>query len=142
MNSSNFVVIRGNLCFDPSVKVLPSGVAVANLTVASNRTYTAKNGEEKKKTAFVDCVAWDSAAEYIGANFAKGDLIFIEGELETRIWERESGKQKITEIRINSFSKLENPHKNGNGNSSGNGKKESEKTESNSDDVDGNDVPF
>jgi len=89
------VTLIGNLGQDPIVRYTPSGTAVVNMSLATNKTMTV--GDEKKKfTEWHRIVGWGKLAEMIAEMknaYRKGKQLFIEGELRTRSWE---DKNKIT----------------------------------------------
>lgn len=96
----NIVVVGGNLTKDPELKYTPGGTAVVSFTVAVNRQYK-KDGEVKKDTAFIRCVAWDKTAEILNQYKNKGDCIVVEGRIQTRSWEVEGKKNYATEVVAN-----------------------------------------
>lgn len=98
----NMVAITGRLTRSPEVKQTQSGVPVCSFTVAVDRAY--KSGEEREAD-FLDCVAWRGSAEFLGKWFSKGDMIGVQGHLQTRNWETDDGqKRKATEIVADSLS--------------------------------------
>ncbi|MBI1957475.1 MAG: single-stranded DNA-binding protein [Candidatus Niyogibacteria bacterium] len=97
MNLNKAFVI-GNLTRDPELKTLPSGSAVCNFSVATNRTWKDKNGEQKKDVEFHNIVAFGRTAEIIHQYMKKGNGIFIEGRIQTRSWEKDGKKNYRTEI--------------------------------------------
>ena len=95
MANLNKVFLIGNLTRDPELKYTPSGVAVANFTLAINRKY--KSGEEVKEEAtFLPCVAWQKTAEVLNRYVYKGDPLFVEGRLQVRTWEDKKGDKRYT----------------------------------------------
>ncbi len=80
----NRVVLTGNLTRDPELRSLPSGKAVANFVVATNEFRGDGAGE---RTEYHNVVAWDRLAEICGQYLGKGQLVAIEGRLQTRQWE-------------------------------------------------------
>ena len=96
MASFNKVLLMGNLTRDPEVRTLPSGQAVTELGVASNRTYTAggPGGEKKEEVTFVDVSFWGRKGEVVAQYFKRGDPIFIEGRLTFRQWETKEGQKR------------------------------------------------
>lgn len=98
----NIVAITGRLTRSPEVRQTQSGVPVCSFTVAVDRAY--KSGEEREAD-FIDCVAWRGSAEFLGKYFEKGDMIGVQGHLQTRNWETDDGqKRKSTEIVADSLS--------------------------------------
>lgn len=97
--SLNRVQVIGNLTRDPEMKQIPGGQVVVNFSVATNSTWTDKDGNKQEKAEFHNIVAWRKLAEIIGQYLKKGSKVFIEGKLQTRSWEGEDGiKRYRTEI--------------------------------------------
>jgi len=87
----------GRLTRDPELKQTQSGIAVMSFTIACDRSYC-KQGEERQAD-FIDCTAWRGTAEFICKYFQKGQLIAIQGELQTRTYtDKDNNKRKVTEI--------------------------------------------
>jgi single-strand DNA-binding protein len=99
----NKVLLYGNLTRDPELRALPSGQQVANFSLATNRTYTDKEGRKQDLTEYHNIVAFGRQAEVIGQYMKKGRPIYVEGRLQTRTWEAEGKKNYRTEIVIDSF---------------------------------------
>lgn len=93
----NFVVLMGRLTADPELKHTPNGVSVTSFSVAVDRGY-AKQGEDRKAD-FLDVVAWRQTAEFVTQHFRKGQMIALQGHIETRSFtDRDGNKRKATEI--------------------------------------------
>lgn len=100
MANLNKVFLIGNLTRDPELRYVPSGTAVANFGLATNRTYNTSSGEKKQETCFVRVVAWGRIAEVCGEYLSKGSPVFIEGRLQYRSWDTSSGeKRSAVEVR-------------------------------------------
>ncbi len=101
--SVNKVILIGNLGKDPEVKYTPSGMAVANFTLATNERYKDKEGNWQDKTEWHNLVAFQRTAEIIGEYLKKGRSVYVEGKLQTRSWDdKESGQKKYrTEVLVN-----------------------------------------
>jgi single-strand DNA-binding protein len=99
----NKVLLYGNLTRDPELRALPSGQQVANFALATNRTYTDKEGRKQEMVEYHNVVAFGRQAELIGQYMKKGRPLFVEGRLQTRSWEAEGKKNYRTEIVIDSF---------------------------------------
>jgi single-strand DNA-binding protein len=109
----NKVMLVGRLTRDPELRSLPSGKPVANFVVATNE-YRGAAGE---RTEYHNLVAWDRLAEICGQFLSKGQLVDVEGRLQTRQWDDDAGlRHWKTEIVINQLEML-----------SGRGKKEAAK---------------
>ena len=81
--SVNKVILLGNVGKDPEVKEVGSN-SVAKFSLATNETYTNKNGEKVKNTEWHNIVFWGKVAEIIGKYVKKGDMLYVEGKIETR----------------------------------------------------------
>lgn len=92
-------MIIGNLGRDPEMRYTPSGRPVTSFSVACNRAYTASDGERKEETEWFRVEAWGKLAETCSQILSKGRRVYVEGRLQTRVWEGQDG-QKRTEIRI------------------------------------------
>lgn len=99
----NKVFLYGNLTRDPELRALPSGQQVASFSLATNRTYTNKEGQKQEATEFHNIVAFGRQAEVIGQYLKKGRAVFVEGRMQTRSWEKEGQKQYRTEVVIENF---------------------------------------
>ena len=83
MAGVNKVIIIGNLGNDPDMRYMPSGEAVANLSIATSETWTDRNtGEKREKTEWHRVVAFRKLAEIIGQYCKKGSKIYIEGKMD------------------------------------------------------------
>ena len=96
-SSVNKVILVGRLGKDPEVRYTSSGKAVANFSLATDESYKNNDGEKVKKTEWHNIVAWGPAVEnFISPYIHKGDLVYIEGKLQTRSWEDKDGNTKYT----------------------------------------------
>ena len=93
----NKVILIGNLGQDPETKYLPSGSAVTNVTVATSESWKDKqSGEQQEKTEWHRVVFFNRLAEIAGEYLRKGSKVYIEGRLQTRSWEDQSGQRRYT----------------------------------------------
>ena len=100
MASFNKVLLIGNLTKDPELRYTPQGTAVVNLRIAVNRRWKDKAGEQKEEVCFLTVVAWDKQAEVCNQYLRKGLPIFVEGRLQSRSWEDNTGaKRNVLEVR-------------------------------------------
>lgn len=100
----NKVYLIGNLTQDPEFKALPSGSSVASFSIATNRTWTDKQGQRQETAEYHNVVAYGKQAETINQYLKKGSLLFVEGRLQTRSWEAQDGQKKYrTEIIVDTF---------------------------------------
>lgn len=99
MSGVNKVILVGRLGKDPEVRSLESGVSVANFTVATSETYRDRTtGEKKEITDWHNVVLWRGLAEVAQKYLHKGDLVYIEGKLKTRSWEKDGVTRYTTEV--------------------------------------------
>ncbi len=106
--SLNKCMIIGNLGRDPEMRYTPSGQAVTQFTVATNRNYRDAQGEWQKETEWFRVVVWGQQAERAAENLRKGNKVYIEGRIQTRQWEDQSGQKRYTtELIANQVSSLE-----------------------------------
>lgn len=94
----NKALLFGNLTRDPETRALPSGMNVANFSIATNRTYRDRDGKKQEQTDFHNIVVFGRQAESVGQYLKKGASVFIEGRLQTRSWEKDGQKQFRTEV--------------------------------------------
>ncbi|MFH0855340.1 MAG: single-stranded DNA-binding protein [Candidatus Omnitrophota bacterium] len=100
MASYNKVLLMGNLTKDPELRYTPQGTAVANLRMAVNRKYRDKNQELKEEVCFITAVVWNKQAETCNQYLHKGSPCFVEGRLQSRSWEDNTGaKRNVIEVR-------------------------------------------
>ena len=93
----NKVILMGRLTRDPELKTTPNGVNVCSFGIAVDRRYQTKG--EEKKTDFFNIVAWRQAGEFVSRYFKKGNMILVEGELQTRQYTNKDGiNVTVTEI--------------------------------------------
>jgi len=105
----NKVILIGNLGQDPEVKYMPNGNAVTNITVATSESWKDKNtGQQQERTEWHRVVAFRRLAEIIGEYLRKGSKVYIEGKLQTRKWQDQSGQDRYTtEIVANDMQMLD-----------------------------------
>lgn len=89
----NRVVIMGRLCADPELRYTPSNVPVATITIAVDRNYTRQG--EKREADFFDVVTWRHTAEFVSKYFSKGDMIAVDGHLQTRKWKDKHDQNRV-----------------------------------------------
>lgn len=99
MSGVNKVILVGRLGKEPEVRNLENGATVANFTMATSESYKDKTtGEKKEVTEWHNIVLWRGLAEISQKYLHKGDLVYIEGKLKTRSWEKEGVTRYTTEI--------------------------------------------
>lgn len=97
MASINKVILVGNLGNDPEVKYMPSGGAVANISIATTDKYKDKNTQQMvEKTEWHRVVFFNRLAEIVGEYLRKGSQIYVEGALRTRKWKDQGGQDRYT----------------------------------------------
>ncbi|MBI5765772.1 single-stranded DNA-binding protein [Candidatus Falkowbacteria bacterium] len=89
----NKAIIIGNLTQNPEVRTTANGTTVASFTVASNRVWTDQQGQKQEQAEFHNVVAWGRLAEIVGQYLAKGRLCMVEGRIQTRNWDDQSGNR-------------------------------------------------
>ena len=101
----NKVILVGNLGGDPEVRYMPSGGAVANITVATSESWRDKaTGEQREKTEWHRVALFGKLAEVAGEYLRKGSQVYIEGQLQTRKWQDQSGQDRYTtEVVVQGF---------------------------------------
>ncbi|MEZ4667496.1 MAG: single-stranded DNA-binding protein [Anaerolineae bacterium] len=98
----NKVMIIGHLGRDPEMRYTPSGRPVTSFSVATSRTWTSTDGERREETEWFNVVAWGNLAEICKTHLSKSQQVYVEGRLQTRGWEDESGKKHFrTELVAN-----------------------------------------
>lgn len=90
----NTIVLMGRLTHTPELKTTRSGLSVAEFTIAVDRDFT-RQGEEKQ-TDFFDIVAWRSTAEFVSRYMTKGQLIAVQGSMQSRKWQDRNGNNRIS----------------------------------------------
>jgi single-strand DNA-binding protein len=105
----NKVILVANLGSDPEVKYMPSGNAVANLSVATSESWKDKQtGEKQERTEWHRVVLFARLAEVAGEYLRKGSKVYIEGRLQTRKWQGNDGQDRFTtEIVANDMQMLD-----------------------------------
>ncbi|MEZ9708591.1 single-stranded DNA-binding protein [Vibrio breoganii] len=93
----NKVIIMGNLGQDPEVRYAANGNAIANITIATSETWRDKSsGDQREKTEWHRVVLFGKTAEIAGEYLKKGSQVYIEGQLQTRKWQDQSGQDRYT----------------------------------------------
>ncbi len=112
----NKVILIGNVGQDPEIRFTPGGDAVANLSVATTESWTDKQtGQKQEKTEWHRLVAFKKLAEIIQQYVTKGARIYVEGKIQTRKWQDQSGQDRYsTEILINDMQMLGGNQQQGN----------------------------
>ncbi len=107
MASLNKVQIIGRLGKDPELRQTQNKVPVLNMTLATKETYGKEGQEKKETTEWHTIIVWGNTAENCHRFLKKGSLVFIEGRLQTRQWEKDGQKHYSTEIVANNVQFLD-----------------------------------
>ena len=93
----NKIILIGRLTKDPEVRSTSTGITTANFTVAAQRPFKNKNGEQEAD--FLPCVAFRNSADFISKYFKKGSMICVDGRVQTRNYDAQDGtKRYVTEV--------------------------------------------
>lgn len=93
----NKVILIGNLGRDPEVRYMPSGGAVTNITIATSESWKDKStGQQQERTEWHRIVMFGRLGEIAGEYLKKGSQVYIEGRLQTRKWQDQSGQDRYT----------------------------------------------
>ena len=104
----NKVMLIGRLGADPEIKYSQGGSPIANLRVATDESYTDRNGQRQEKTEWHTVIAFQRTAEICQQYLHKGSLVYIEGKLQTRKWQDKQGQERYTtEIQCQRLQMLE-----------------------------------
>lgn len=90
----NSVVLMGHLTADPELKTTPNGTSVTSFSLAVERNYAPKGQE--RETDFINVVAWRQTAEFICRYFGKGQMIAVEGSIQTRKYQDKKGNNRVS----------------------------------------------
>ena len=107
----NVVVLTGRLTADPELKSTQSGVSVCSFCIAVERRY--KSGEDRVSD-FINIVSWRSSAEFVSKYFKKGQMIAVEGSIQTRKYQDKDGNNRTAfevlanNVQFADFGKREN----------------------------------
>ena len=116
VRSLNKVMLIGNLTRDPEIRYTTGGATVVSFGLATNKSWKNPEGEIQESTEFHNIVAWSKMAEICQQLLAKGMKVYIEGSLNTRSWEDDSGTTKYkTEVRVDEMILLDSKGKPGAG---------------------------
>lgn len=129
----NNCILIGRMVRDAELRRTQQGDAVASFTLAVNRNYTTKDGQQQ--TDFINCIVWKKQAENIVKYCSKGSLVGVEGRIQTRSYENNQGqKVYVVEVVCDSVQFLETKKNDNERNSFDN--------ESNSFDINDDDIAF
>lgn len=105
MKGINKVILIGNLGQDPEIRYTSGGMAIATLSLATSESWRDKQtGEQKERTEWHRVVLVGKLAEVAGQYLKKGSQVYVEGKLQTRKWQDQSGQDRYTtEAQVDSF---------------------------------------
>ena len=107
-NSINKVILVGHIGNKPEGRYLSSGTATATFSLATNESWKGSDQVRQDKTEWHNIVAWGKLADFVSDYIQKGQLVYIEGKLQTRTWkDRDENPRKTTEIVASSITPLE-----------------------------------
>lgn len=111
----NRVVLTGHLTKDPELKTTQSGLSVVQFVIGVQRRFVREDGV--READFISCVAWRKTAENIAKYFKKGQLIGVDGRIQTRSYDNRDGQRVyVTEVVVENFSFLGGSDKDSQGN--------------------------
>ncbi|MBD3280872.1 single-stranded DNA-binding protein [Candidatus Dojkabacteria bacterium] len=112
--SLNKVMLVGNLTRDPVIKTTSSGATVCTFGVATNTTWKDSDNNLQERTEFHNIVAWNKLGEICAQILSTGMLVYLEGELRTRVWDDDNGNRHYkTEVKIDDMKLLDKKDKEG-----------------------------
>lgn len=93
----NKVILIGRFTRDPELRSTPQGTSTCSFSLAVDRNYQSASGE--RQADFINCVAWRQTAEFISKYFQKGNMVCVEGSIQTRSWKDNDGNNRyVTEV--------------------------------------------
>ena len=142
--SVNKVILLGRVGNDPEVKFMPSGNAVVNLSIATNRKFkNQESGSYEDKTEWHRVVFFNKPAETIGQYVRKGQQLYVEGRLQTRKWQDKEGNDRYTtEILGNEMNMLGGRQSSGDGGAYDQSQPASQSDPSQASQISEEDIPF
>ena len=119
MSDTNTVILTGNLTRKPELRYTPKGTGIADFGLASNRRY--RQGDDlKDEVCFVDVTVFGTTAVAVASHLDKGRKVLVEGRLQFRTWETETGqKRSKLEVVAERVNFLGSKNGNGEGNDAG-----------------------
>ncbi len=137
MSNYNKIMLMGNITRDLQLSYLPSQTAVVEFSIAVNRKWKGKDGNDKDETCFVDCRAFGKQADTLNKYLSKGDPVFIEGRLTFDSWTAKDGsKRSKHRVTVEGFQFL------GQGNKSDSGQAQEPYDKPDKVDDDDSEIPF
>ena len=107
-SSINKVILVGHIGNKPEIRYTPSGTAACSFSIATNETWIDNEKEKQERTEWHNLIAWAKLADFVAEYIQKGQLVYVEGKLQTRSWtDKDKINRKITEIVCSSITPLE-----------------------------------
>ncbi len=104
MRGFSKAIVVGNLTRDPEMRTTPSGSNVCSFSIAVNRSYQGRDGQQHDDVSFINCTAWDRNGETISKYCHKGSGILVSGRLSQRSYEGKDGQRRsVTEVVVEDF---------------------------------------
>jgi single-strand DNA-binding protein len=104
--SVNKVILLGNLTRDCELSYTPGGQAMGKVGLATNRRWNDAGGAVQEETEFHNLVIWNKTAENLSQYLTKGKLVYVEGRIKSRSWERDGVKYHATDIIVDEVNML------------------------------------
>lgn len=98
MRGINKVILVGNCGKDPEVRYMPSGSAIANVSIATSESWKDKDGQQQERTEWHRVVFFNKLAEIVGQYVKKGSKLYVEGSLRTTQYEKDGVTRYTTDI--------------------------------------------
>ena len=92
----NKILIIGNLGSDPEMRYTPSGDPVTNFSVATNRRYNTRDGQQRDETEWFRISAWGRLAETTNQYLSRGSKVYVEGRLSSRTYQTQNGETRVS----------------------------------------------
>jgi len=107
-NSINKVILVGHIGNKPEGRYTPSGTSTASFSLATNESWLDSDKVKQERTEWHNIVAWGKLADFATEYIQKGQLVYVEGRLQTRSWkDKEGNPRKTTEIICAAITPLE-----------------------------------
>ena len=107
-NSINKVILIGHIGNKPEGRFTPAGTSTASFSLATNESWIDSENKKQERTEWHSIVAWGKLSDFVTEYIQKGQLVYIEGRLQTRLWEdKNKNKRKTTEILCTTITPLE-----------------------------------
>ncbi len=91
----NKMLVIGNVGTDPEMRYTPNGSPVTSFRLATNRSYTASDGERREETEWFTIVSWNQLAERTNQYVTKGKRVYVEGRLKSNSWTGQDGQTRF-----------------------------------------------